>query len=240
MNLRPQASLGRVLDDLGETLLELVAGQRDAGGDIGGVAIHDPLEEPVLPQHALVLGVGLSEPGEVVRLLRVLGRHDVAALVLRAPVAVTGEVSAAVEETGVALLGLTRGASWAQLAAMLRSLLAEGDVGEAGPETLAGLPSGDLFAVANAIAALVDAPVTIEDRRSRVLAFSGRQDEADASRVETILGRQVPERFARMLTERGVFRELYRSDRTVYFGLPERAVDGFTRVILPYAGRRRL
>ncbi|GAB2971718.1 PucR family transcriptional regulator [Amycolatopsis acidiphila] len=228
MNLRPHASLGRVLDDLGDTLLDLVHGDPDQVGGIGGVAIHDPLEEPVLPQHALVLGVGVSEPGDVVRLLRTLARHEAAALVLRVPVAVTAEVAAAVTETGVALLGLTRGASWAQLAAMLRSLLAEGDVGDAEPETLAGLPSGDLFAVANAIGALIDAPVTIEDRRSRVLAFSGRQDEADPSRVETILGRQVPERFARMLSERGVFRELYRSDQPVYVDLPSRHLDGLS------------
>ena len=49
-----------------------------------------------------------------------------------------------------------------------------------------------------------------------MLAFSGRQDEADPSRVETILGRQVPERYSRILTERGVFRELLRSDRPVF------------------------
>ncbi|SFW83612.1 DNA-binding transcriptional regulator, PucR family [Amycolatopsis australiensis] len=227
MNLRPHASLGRVLDDLGGTLLDLVLGDGDRPGGIGGVAIHDPLDEPALPQHALVLGVGLAEPDEVVRQLRTLARHDAAGLVLRAPVTVTEAISAAVEETGVALLSLARGASWAQLAAMLRSLLAEGDVGDAGPETLAGLPSGDLFAVANAIGALIDAPVTIEDRRSRVLAFSGRQDEADPSRVETILGRQVPERFARMLADRGVFRELYRTDRPVYVDRPPESPDGF-------------
>ncbi|NYI93113.1 head-tail adaptor [Amycolatopsis endophytica] len=206
----------RVLDDLGGTLLDLVHGDPRRAGDLGGVAIHDPFEEPVLPRHALVLGVGLREPDEIVRLLRALGRQDAAGLVVRAPVSVPGEVTAAVEETGVVLLSLTRGASWAQLAAMLRSLLAEGDVGRAGPEMLGGVPSGDLFAVANAIAALIDAPVTIEDARSRVLAFSGRQDEADPSRVETILGRQVPERFARMLTDLGVFRELYRTDRPVH------------------------
>jgi hypothetical protein len=85
------------------------------------------------------------------------------------------------------------------------------------------MPSGDLFALANAIGALIDAPVTIEDRSSRVLAFSGRQDEADPSRVETVLGRQVPERYSRLLVERGVFRELYRSDRPVYIPPP---VDG--------------
>jgi hypothetical protein len=138
-------------------------------------------------------------------------------------------VAAAVESAGVPLLGLTRGASWTQLAALLRSLLAEGDVGDDGPETLGGLPSGDLFSVANAVAALIDAPVTIEDRSSRVLAFSGRQDEADRSRVETILGRQVPERYSRLLAERGVFRELYRSEQPVYIdpsgsGLPDWAL----------------
>ncbi|MGV9367923.1 PucR family transcriptional regulator [Amycolatopsis sp. NPDC003731] len=227
MNLRPHAGLGRVLDDLGGTLLDLVLGDGERPGGIGGVAIHDPLDEPALPQHALVLGVGLADPDEVVRQLRMLARHDAAGLVLRAPVKVTPAITAAVDETGVALLSLARGASWAQLAAMLRSLLAEGDVGDAQRETLAGLPSGDLFAVANAIAALIDAPVTIEDRRSRVLAFSGRQDEADPSRVETILGRQVPERFARMLAERGVFRELYRSEQPVYVDRPPESPEGF-------------
>ncbi len=226
MNLRPHASLGRVLDDLGGTLLDLLLGDGDRPGGIGGVAIHDPLDEPALPQHALVLGVGLADPDEVVRQLRTLARHDAAGLVLRAPVTVTAAITAAVAETGVALLSLARGASWAQLAAMLRSLLAEGDVGDAQPETLAGLPSGDLFAVANAIAALIDAPVTVEDRRSRVLAFSGRQDEADPSRVETILGRQVPERFARALADRGVFRELYRTDQPVYVDLLDAGLDG--------------
>jgi hypothetical protein len=227
VKLRPHAGLARVLDDLGGTLLDLVLGDGDRPGSIGGVAIHDPLDEPALPQNALVLGVGLADPDEVVRQLRTLARHDAAGLVLRAPVTVTPAITAAVEKTGVALLSLARGASWTQLAAMLRSLLAEGDVGDAQPETLAGLPSGDLFAVANAIAALIDAPVTIEDRRSRVLAFSGRQDEADPSRVETILGRQVPERFARMLAERGVFRELYRSDKPVYVDRPAGSPAGF-------------
>ena len=54
----------------------------------------------------------------------------------------------------MAVLGLARGATWTQLAALLRSLLAEGDIGDAEHESLGGLPSGDLFAVANAIASL--------------------------------------------------------------------------------------
>jgi hypothetical protein len=234
MTMRPQPSLHRVLDDLGATLLELVCAPSGAGTDeIGGVAIHDPVDEPVLPRRALVLGVGVQAPSDTAALLATLGKHEAAGLVLRSPVTVDEAVAAAVESSGVALLALTRGASWTQLAALLRSLLAEGDVGDDGPETLGGMPSGDLFSVANAVAALIDAPVTIEDRSSRVLAFSGRQDEADRSRVETILGRQVPERYSRLLVERGVFRELYRSDQPVYIEPP--AGGGLPDFALPRA-----
>lgn len=224
---RPRASLGRVLDDLGATLLDLVHGDPERAEEISGVVIHDPVDAPVLTRGALVLGVGVDRPDQIVGLLGELGRAGAAGLVVRAPVPATGEVRAAVDAAGVALLGLSRGAPWAHLAAMLRSLLAEGDVGVADEESLGGLPSGDLFAVANAVASLLDAPITIEDRSSRVLAFSGRQDEADPSRVETILGRQVPERYSRILNERGVFRDLYRSDKPVFISPVPDGNDAF-------------
>lgn len=227
-NQRPRASLGRVLDDLGATLLDLVHGDPERVQDIGGVVIHDPVDAPVLPRDALVLGVGVDDPERVVELLVELGQHQAAGLVLRAPVPLTPDIRAAADHSGIALLGLSRGAPWAHLAAMLRSLLAEGDVGVAEPESLGGLPSGDLFAVANAIASLLDAPITIEDRSSRVLAFSGRQDEADPSRVETILGRQVPERYSRILNERGVFRELHRTDRPIFIEPAGEGTDAFS------------
>jgi len=213
---RPRASLGRVLDDLGATLLELLHGDPDRPEEIGGIVIHDPLDEPVLPRHALVLGVGLQQPALIAQVLRDLGHQQAAGLIIRSPIATDDLITTAVADSGVALLALTKGASWDQLGVLLRSLLAEGDIGVAEPETLGGMPSGDLFALANAAAALLDAPITIEDRSSRVLAFSGRQDEADTARVETVLGRQVPQRYSRLLTERGIFRELYRSDQPVY------------------------
>ncbi|MCD0451478.1 helix-turn-helix domain-containing protein [Actinocorallia sp. API 0066] len=118
-----------------------------------------------------------------------------------------------VERTGVALLGLTRAASWAQIAALVRSVLGEGEAG-------GGEGEGDLFAVANAVCALLDAPVTIEDRSSRVLAYSVRQEEADEFRVETILGRRVPDRFVRLYEEIGFFRRLYQSREPVYLDVP--------------------
>src|SRR5689334_20126579 len=216
--MSPRTGLARVLDDLGTTLIDLVRGDPGRAAGIGGVVIHDPHDDQVLPPSALVLGVGVRDPAEVLDQLA-----GAAALVVRGPVEVTDEIAAAVDRSGVALLGLAPGASWTQLAAMLRSLLAEGEVDPS--ETLGGVPAGDLFALANAVASLIGAPVTIEDRSSRVLAFSGRQDEADSSRVETILGRQVPARYSQMLEARGVFQQLYRSDQPVLIeGLP--ADDG--------------
>ncbi|HKD93260.1 MAG TPA: helix-turn-helix domain-containing protein, partial [Gaiellaceae bacterium] len=59
---------------------------------------------------------------------------------------------------------------------------------------IAGVPIGDLFALANAIAGMVGGAVTIEDAARRVLAFSTLGDqEIDAARRRSILGRQVPD-----------------------------------------------
>jgi hypothetical protein len=204
-----------VLDDLGSMLLELVHGDPERAEPVGSVVIHDPEDSPVLSPRALVLGVGISDPAVISGLLAEIGAQDAVALILRSSVPVPPAVREAADKAGVVLLGLRRGAPWEHLAAMLRSLLADNEGGAAPPESLLGLPSGDLFAVANAIAALIDAPITIEDRSSRVLAFSGRQEEADASRVEVILGRRVPERYEQVLTERGVFRDLLRTDQPV-------------------------
>jgi hypothetical protein len=50
------------------------------------------------------LGVGLRDPAEIAALLRVLGKHHAAGLVLRAPVAVGDEIAAAAAESGVAVI----------------------------------------------------------------------------------------------------------------------------------------
>jgi hypothetical protein len=83
---------------------------------------------------------------------------------------------------------------------------------------LAPVPdSDDLFELANAICACIDAPVTIEDRNSRVLAFSGRQEEADAMRIATVLGLRVPEDHVSGPEQRSVLRQLANSRRACFF-----------------------
>ena len=108
------------------------------------------------------------------------------------------------------MLSVPAGASWSQIVQLAQSVLSHGTLAD---DDLTGPLASDLFGLADAIAELIDAPVTIEDRGSRVLAYSGRQDEADAARAETIVGRRVPERFVSRLEERGAFREASRGER---------------------------
>jgi sugar diacid utilization regulator len=77
--------------------------------------------------------------------------------------------------------------------------------------------SDDLFTLANAICACIDAPVTIEDRYSRVLAFSGRQEEADAMRIATVLGLRVPHDHVSGVEQRAVLRQLGSSRQVCFF-----------------------
>lgn len=207
------APLGRVLADLGSTFIVSTVGEPDPARPVGGVLIHDPQDTPARLPGAIVLGVGVYGADGVATLVERAAGLGAAAVIVRAPIAVDALVEAAVDKAAIPVLGLMAGASWAQVAALLRSMLSVDElVGEPAEEPLAG----DLFALANAISALLDGPVTVEDRDGRVLAFSSRQDEGDEARIATILDRQVPADKLRALEQRGAFRSLYRNDEPLY------------------------
>ncbi|QFU87371.1 CdaR family transcriptional regulator [Amycolatopsis sp. YIM 10] len=203
-----RTSLARVLDSLGGTLLELLAG--DPAGPVGDVILHDPLADRV-PDRALVLGIGADD---LPALVRRLATRRAAGLVVRLPVEVDSDLRAALDETGLVLLGLRPGASWDQVFQLLLS-------GDAPPD------GDDLFALADAICALVDAPITIEAPDTRVLAFSGRQEESDRIRIEVILGRRTPEPY---LGQDDVHARLARDDRP--FMVPAITEDTLPRTVV--------
>lgn len=215
MKVEEGIGLDTVLDDCAPSL-EVMCGAVGARVSVVDVVIYDRCDElSPLPARVVALGVGLSEPGDVAAALRDLGLRGGRCLVVRATGPVAAQVAEAVSDCGVVLLGLRAGTSWLRLVELLRAVLTSaGPASEA--EVSLGSPDGELFTTANAIAALLDAPVTIEDRQSRVLAFSGRQREADHSRIDTILGRRVPEPYRQVLEQRGVFRRVYREEGPVF------------------------
>lgn len=237
MNHRPQASLVHVMEELGGTLLEVIAGEIGDDRTIEAVAIHDPRDEPEAPRNAIVLGVGLQESADVLQVLTRLGLSGAAGLVVRAPFTPDEEIVAAARRTGIALFSLARGTTWAHLAGLFRALMTPGGPDDARPVTFGGILAGDLFAMANAIAALLEAPVTIEDRHSQLLAFShGQENQTTASPR----GRQLPPHYTRLLEETGVFREITRSDDPVVVPGPAEAPDDQRTVMPVRAGEELL
>ncbi|MFD0904821.1 PucR family transcriptional regulator [Actinomadura sediminis] len=197
-----------LVDALGPGLLRTVAGGR--AGPVDDVVLAEP-GEPAGQPGDLVLGVGLPSPEAAADLLERADAAGAAGVVVKAPLAAEPGVAAAGHRLAPALVALQPDASWAHLVWLLR-----GAVDRAGAP-LPGDPGApdDLFALADTAAEIAGAPVTVEDARSRVLAYSGAQDAADPARVSTIVGRRVPPQVTAHLRAGGVFRKMARSSEPI-------------------------
>ncbi|WP_031170146.1 PucR family transcriptional regulator [Streptosporangium roseum] len=166
-----RVTLEMLLDSLGPEVVRPIA--LPEGGDVpvSVPVIYDPAEP--LNEGAVLLVAGHPQPDLVARAVKA----GVAAIVTR---------HAVPSEPGVALLLADPAVSWGQLYMLIDTMLAV--VGPAAP----GEP-GDLFALANQVAARIGGAVTIEDLAMRVLAYSTIEDQRiDDLRRDGILGLRVP------------------------------------------------
>lgn len=217
-----------VVDRVGPTLLHTRFAGR--GGHVTDVVIAEPGRRDQVGDGDLVLGVGVHTTKDAAELVRYCGGHGAAAVLIKPPLPVRAAVRSAAQAHGTALVEVHAAASWAQVVWLLRSVLdAAADESDDQSGTEPGL--GDLFRLADAAAAVVDAPVTIEDANSRVLAYSARQDRTDPARVATIMGRRVPDDVLARFRSRGVFRELSRGRTTIF--VPRQADGTLPRLIVP-------
>ncbi|MGW4116107.1 PucR family transcriptional regulator [Actinosynnema sp. NPDC004786] len=194
-------ALDRLVDVLGSLGTHLSCAPRGRDVELRGVALHDPAEQTPAAPDDVLLGLGVPTPAAAARLV---GGTPAAAVVLHGAPPLDERVVAAAKRSGAAVLLVDPSVPWGQLANVAQTLV------------LGGQGSGDLFAVADAIAAVVGGPVTIEDQQSRVLAYSYRQQDVDPVRVQTILGRRVPEEARQALDAYGVFTHLARSDDPLF------------------------
>lgn len=207
-------SVADVVGTLGGGLLTVAI---EAAGSplVDDIAIAEPALEVHGQSGDLLLGIGIDSAEGADSLLTGAAGAHVSGVVLRRSTARHRSVRAAARRHGVPLVELSDQASWAHVIWLLRGVLDRAAAPDHG--TMTELPVHDeLFALAEGCAALLDAPVTIEDTQSRVLAYSSRQDIADPIRVSTIVGRRVPEAVLASLRGRGVFRRLARSADPFY------------------------
>ncbi|GAB3079539.1 PucR family transcriptional regulator [Intrasporangium mesophilum] len=196
--------LAQLVGSIGGGLLTLVADPR--GRTVDDVTLAEPGSGVFGQAGDLLLGVGIDRPADAAALIEAAAEVEAGAVVLRRAAARNPQVRAAANRFGVSLVQLADHASWAHIVWLLRGVL---DRAASGPSLRAEGPVLDeLFALADACAALVGAPITIEDTQSRVLAYSSTQDVADPARLSTIVGRRVPDEVIASLRGRGVFRQL--------------------------------
>ncbi|MFD5658874.1 PucR family transcriptional regulator [Streptomyces hirsutus] len=217
-----------LVDSLGAGFLRTVVAAGDA--EVHDIALAEPGDAGGQPGE-LVLGVGVTDRAEALALLERAARAAAGGVVLRSPFAGDPQVARATRElAGPALVELQPHTSWAHVVWLLRGVI---DRAAAPDTSRLGTPGPhvDLFALADAAAEIIDAPVTVEDAQSRVLAYSARQDTTDPARVSTIVGRRVPPETLTHFRAGGVFRRLARSSDPIW--TPAGPDGTLPRLIIP-------
>ncbi|CCH30103.1 helix-turn-helix domain-containing protein [Actinosynnema sp. NPDC047251] len=214
------APLAPLIQAVGATLLSVLAGDVAGARRVGGIAIHDPHDTAARPERAVVLGVGVAGERQIADVVWTCLSAGACALVLRDDTGLPEAVAAEAATGGLVLLRIAPGISWSQLSVALSTALDR--------ETARGRRWGEpervnkersLSDLANALAATMHAPVTIEDLSSQVLGYSDNQNLGDAQRHETILGRVVPPKYTEKLRRAGIFERLYAHDEPVLVDL---------------------
>ncbi|MER7132935.1 PucR family transcriptional regulator [Streptosporangium saharense] len=222
--------LDRLVNVLGGYGARLCCAPASRDVELRSVVVHDPTDtRPATGD--VFLSVGVDSAAEGIRLARAA---RAVAMLVRASPPLDEVVLAEAVEAGIAVLLVEPEVSWSQLSGVVYGLVLEGR------ETDAGRGPTDLFAFADTLAAELGSAVTIEDQMSRVLAYSGSQQTADPARLETILGRRVPEAVRRLFEDKGVFAHLATSDEPLFVGpSPEQRIRG-RMVVAVRAGRELL
>ena len=209
-------TLTNVIRSLDNEVLRVVQAPGDAQARVSDVVILDPSDPHSLQPGCIALGVGLSRrEGEAVTVVDRVGRAGAAAIVFRTDGELPPRVLETADALDIALLAAPPEMSWGQLYSLLRT--ATVSVGAVGEADAAGVPVGDLFALADAVAAAVGGPVTIEDPHWRVLAYANLDYPIDEARRETILGRTPPSMWRGRLAQAGIDRALRSSEGVVRF-----------------------
>lgn len=182
-------SVGRLVGTEFMTLVE------SAGADdrcVSGSVIYDPNARPTHFPGALAFGIGLSLSGKRLRpRLEELKAAGYAALVYKANGAPDEYLRGVARAAGIALFRAADSTPWTQLAEIIDAAIAPH---RSGGRTLVDIRPGDLFDLANTVAALAGGAIAIADPEQTILAYSTLADQPiDDTRRNSILRLHVPQ-----------------------------------------------
>src|SRR4051812_19805704 len=200
-------TLRQLLTSLHPGTVSVHTGDRDVA--VAEPVICDPTDLSVVRPGDLALVVGtVAGPRELIALVRRAGTAGACGIVVASDDPPPAEVIEAADSVAVALLTVPRDVAWGRLYALVRTA----STGSLSLDAGSGVPAGDLFRLADAIAAMVGGPVTIEDPRSVVLAYSTGDEYIDEPRRQAILGRRVGDEWTQHYRDSGFFKRLWTSE----------------------------
>jgi len=207
--------LGQVVAALGADSVELV-NPGCAQLRVGGPRLWDGQDAGDVGSRDVLLAVNVEPTAGMLGMLAGTGVTAVA---------FKGDARSLTDEAnrhGIGLLAVSGDLSWDQLYGFLqRAAAAQGPTQEK-----------DLFAFANALAALVEGAVSIEDQNGTLLAYSTLEQDIDEARRQTILGRGNPPHWSRRLEAEGYYRLLAEAPGPVRIADPEgRANDRLATLV---------
>ena len=206
-------SLGWLMAQLGPHVVRLDCAPRGLDVPVGDPVIYDVQLPPSAETDDLILAVGVAPAtAEALDLLRWAGSYGACAAAFKAADGALASLRRPAEDFGVALMALPLEMAWDQFHTLARRVLA----------ATAGLADdadvsvhGDVFALANAIAAMVGGSVKISDTKFEVLAYSTLDDSIDEARRHSILTRRPTPETVRRLRDCGTLGELLRSPEPI-------------------------
>jgi len=184
--------LDRVIATLDAGAIRQIGGPETQSTPVSDVVIYDPADLDSVVRGTIVLAVGIApDSADGVALIEEVASRGAAAIVFRIGAPLSTRAEAIADRLGVCVLGTLPEARWGYVYSLLRTAMGAG-AGDPDLGTASGVALGDLFSLADAIAAAVGGPVTIEDPQWHVLAYSNLDFQIDQPRKDTILGRIPP------------------------------------------------
>ncbi|NGO13146.1 PucR family transcriptional regulator [Streptomyces sp. HC44] len=190
----PQTGVASLVAALGAELLRPLHLPADADPSIGDPVIWDAESEPPPGSHSILLMVGGRSSVAAARgALHEAARLGYAAAVVKAYGEDPDRWRRCAAEAGIPVLLAPDDTPWRHLDSLISAIVAS-EAGRTNVPDLSRVAIGDLFSLANAVAAMVGSAITIEDVDRRLLAYSNIEGQPiDSCRRRTILGRQVPD-----------------------------------------------
>ncbi|GAB3196082.1 helix-turn-helix domain-containing protein [Nocardioides hungaricus] len=182
----------------------------------GNCVIHDVGDE--VPDHpgGVLLLVG-ARPGDPLSVptISAAGAREFACVVVKARGDDLGEVIAAAEAAGVALMVAPDETSWRDVDRLVSAVV---DAQGSSTPAYAEVRPGDLFALANAIAYSVGGATSVEDHNGRMFAYSNLpHQKIDDIRLQSITERQTPVREG----DAENYLRVRNADKPLYFKSPQ-------------------